>query len=355
MKHFSDKRVWITGNTGFKGAWLSEMLLSAGAEVYGYSFEPPTTPSLFDQLDHRNRVHQQFADVRDLSSLKQAFATVRPDYVFHLAAQPLVRESYSKPIETFETNVMGTANVLEALRHWDKPLIVIIVTSDKCYRNMETGRPFDESDPLGGHDPYSASKAGAEIVAESYRQSFLRESPVRLATVRAGNVIGGGDWAGDRILPDCARALAQGETVVVRNPKATRPWQHVMDALGGYLQLAQQLSGNASLQGCYNFGPDTEANRSVQDLVETFLRHWPGEWKDDSGAASLHEAALLHLNINKAKSELGWKPVWKFEDSVSKTAEWYHQIHLAHSEPEVIRDLTRSQIVAFSRMAGDQN
>ncbi len=348
MKFYKNKRVLITGNTGFKGSWLSEILLQAGANVAGFSHEPPTEPSLYEQLGHRQRVHQKIADVRNLSAFSDYLNEVDPEVVFHLAAQPLVRDSYRIPVETFETNMMGVVNVLEAARVRDKEITVIVITSDKCYRNLEGGVPFTESDPLGGHDPYSASKAAAEIITESYRRSYFSDdSPVRVASARAGNVIGGGDWSRDRIVPDCALASARNETIEVRNPVATRPWQHVMDALGGYLLLAEKLSGDSRYADAYNFGPESESNRSVRDVVELFIKCWPGEWKDVSDGQALHEAALLHLSIDKAKEKLGWNPIWNFEQAVRQTALWYRHANEADADPARIAELTREQIREF--------
>lgn len=347
-KYYTGKRVFLTGHTGFKGAWLSEMLMALGSEVYGYSLEAPTTPSLFEQLDHASRIHHEIGDVRNRTNLSESLRNADPQVIFHLAAQPLVRESYQTPVETFETNLMGTVNLLEAVRGFKKPVTVVVVTSDKCYLNRETGEPFTETDPLGGHDPYSASKAGAEIIAASYRHSFFGEkSGVRLATARAGNVIGGGDWALDRIVPDCARALAAGQPIRVRNPEATRPWQHVMDALDGYLLLAKRLDEDASLADAYNFGPESEANRPVRDLVETFLSSWAGEWVDESHGEAPHEAGLLHLSIDKARRVLGWDPVWNFERAVRETAIWYQETHQAGGAKDAVSGVTGRQIADF--------
>ena len=253
---YAGKTVWLSGATGFKGSWLAEWLLSLGARVHGYSLRPDTTPALFDQLRLEERIGNEIADVRDPAAVRKSIEKAQPDFVFHLAAQALVRYSYEHPLETYATNVMGTAHVLEALRSLEKPCAAVIVTTDKCYENREMDYAYAEEDHLGGHDPYSSSKGAAEIVTSGYRRSFFGQSPVRIASARAGNVIGGGDWALDRIVPDCIRALQRGEAIAVRNPAATRPWQHVLEPLSGYLWLAAQLyqpsTLNAQLATAFN-------------------------------------------------------------------------------------------------------
>jgi len=328
---------------------MSEWLLALGAEVAGLSLEPPTTPALFDQLGLAQRMHHVVRDVRNGEAVRETVASFAPDYVFHMAAQPLVRASYSIPVETWDTNVVGTAHVLEAVRlqtaQSGKRCGVVVITTDKCYENLEQGRAFAEGDRLGGHDPYSASKAAAELVVASYRQSFFSapDSLVALASARAGNVIGGGDWALDRIVPDAMRALARGEAIPVRNRHAVRPFQHVLDPLCGYLQLGAALWCDPSSRSAYNFGPEEESHRSVEQLVTEILKHWPGEWSDASQPGAVHEAKLLHLAIDKARTSLGWRPVWNFEEAIRETVEWY-RCAAAHAD---MAGLTRSQIAAY--------
>ncbi len=340
----------VTGHTGFKGAWLSEWLLALGARVTGYALPPPTEPALFAQLQLAGRLDHVVADIGDLAAIRAVVERTRPEFVFHLAAQSLVRRSYSQPLETYATNVLGTANVLEALRLAGRACTAIVVTTDKCYENHETGRPYAEDDPLGGRDPYSSSKAAAELVTHAYRASYFSApgSPVRVASVRAGNVIGGGDWAEDRIVPDCARALAAGQPIIVRHPHASRPWQHVLDPLGGYLRLAAMLSTDrpdSPLAAPFNFGPAAEANRTVEDLVREVLLHWPGTWEPRTDPAAPHEARLLQLSAAKARRLLGWTPVWNFGESVARTITWYR---LAGADPAGIPSLTRRQIEDYT-------
>jgi CDP-glucose 4,6-dehydratase len=344
---FRDRTVWLSGHTGFKGAWLAEWLLGEGACVHGFALPPPTEPSLFVQLGLAGRLQHEVGDVRDLAAVSRSIQRVRPDFVFHLAAQPLVRPSYADPVGTYATNVMGTVHVLEALRGVSKPCVAVLVTTDKCYENREWVHGYRETDPLGGFDPYSSSKAAAEIVIAAYRRSFFRGHPVRIASARAGNVIGGGDWAVDRIVPDCIRALQRGEAVGVRNPAATRPWQHVLDPLSGYLWLAARLAAAAPATGealatAFNFGPTHASNRSVAQLVEELLRHWPdGRWQDRSDPQAVHEAGLLQLSIDKAQALLGWSPTWPFAEAVARTVTWYREAGNA-------RGLTAAQIAQFA-------
>lgn len=354
---FEGKTVWISGHTGFKGAWLAEWLVGLGAVVRGFALPPPTTPSLFAQLGLAERMHSENGDVRDLPAVVASIRAAQPDYVFHLAAQPLVRESYVTPVETYATNVQGTVHVLEALRRLDRPCAAVLVTTDKCYENREWYYGYREEDPLGGHDPYSSSKAAAEIAIQSYRRSFFQKKPVRIASARAGNVIGGGDWAADRIVPDCIRHLQQGRPITLRNPDATRPWQHVLEPISGYLWLAAVLAGYGQEmmnghQPCtaYNFGPGPEANRPVVDLVKELLQHWPGAWTDARDPNAVHEAGLLQLCADKARNELKWSPVWRFEEAVAKTALWYKAVHEA-GHPSRAGDLTREQIASYCRQA----
>lgn len=326
------KRVLITGHTGFKGAWLSEWLLTLGAEVAGIALPPATNPSLFEELGLAGRMRHEIIDVRDRSKVERIVTELAPDFVFHLAAQSLVRESYRTPVDTFAVNVMGTIHVLEGLRALRTPCVAVMVTTDKCYANDDNDTPFTETDPLGGADPYSSSKAATELAIAAWRRSFFRDHPVRIASGRAGNVIGGGDWAADRIVPDCITALRERRKIVVRNPDSTRPWQHVLEPLSGYLQLAaaihaESAKGNAAraeaLSGAFNFGPGSAATRTVRELVEQILREWPGEWEHKVAELAPHEAVLLALSTTKARRELHWAPTWSFEESVRRTVRWY--------------------------------
>ena len=332
---YKGKKVLVTGHTGFKGSWLCEWLLALGAEVHGYSLPPPTKPSLFGQLKLAKRIKShKMGDVRDLDSLVRTMRRVKPDFVFHLAAQPLVRLSYLLPVETFDINVMGTVHVLEAARRvfgrtqFSHQCSIVCITTDKCYENKETTRPYKEDDPMGGYDPYSCSKGCDELLVSSYRRSFFGtpESPVWVASARAGNVIGGGDWAKDRIVPDCMKALARGEPIPVRNKTSTRPWQHVLEPLGGYLALGAALARRERFDkvcGGFNFGPDPKANRTVKDLVVEILKWAKGNWVDRTELGAVHEAGLLNLDIGKARRVLGWKPRWNFEETVKNTVQWY--------------------------------
>jgi len=353
---YQGKRVLLTGHTGFKGAWMAEWLLSLGAEVTGFALPPPTTPSLFDQLGLAQRLRHIEGDIRDLAAVRAAVEVARPDFVFHLAAQPLVRLSYEQPTETFAANVMGTANVLEAVRLAAQPCVVVAITTDKCYENKEWVHSYREEDAMGGYDPYSASKGAAELVIAAYRRSYFSspDSPVRLASARAGNVIGGGDWALDRIVPDCIRALQRGETIPVRNKIATRPWQHVLEPLSGYLWLgacladSQLLAFNSQLTSAFNFGPALSSNRTVAELVKEILKHWPGQWADKSDPNAVHEAKLLNLATDKAHHFLGWKPVWNFEQTIEHTTAWYRQTAAPAAS---IHAFTTSQIQAYASAA----
>jgi CDP-glucose 4,6-dehydratase len=332
------RRVLVTGHTGFKGSWLLLWLQQLGAQVWGYALEPEPEPNLFRQLAAERPAqdqswHHQEADLADLAALQALVRRCQPEVVLHLAAQPLVRRSYRDPLGTWATNVQGSLHLLEALKPLENPCSVVMVTTDKVYENREWHHGYRESDRLGGHDPYSASKAAAELAIASWRASFCGTAPhqtpyLSIATARAGNVIGGGDWAVDRIVPDAMRALAAGRAIPVRHPTATRPWQHVLEPLGGYLLLAERLAAEGLAHTCaYNFGPLPEANRSVQELVESALRHWTGSWSDHSDPQSPHEAGLLHLEVSKARQQLGWQPLWDFATTVNRTVAWYHAVH----------------------------
>jgi len=319
------RRVLVTGDTGFKGAWLCTWLLELGAEVWGFALPPPTEPSLFAEAELARRLRHVEGDVRDLAAVRAVIDAAQPEVVFHLAAQALVRPSYVSPGETFDVNVMGTVHVLEALRLWGRSCAVVAVTSDKAYEEHAGPAAYREGDPLGGSDPYSASKGAAEIVIASYRRSFFRRG-VALASVRAGNVIGGGDWAEDRIVPDIVRALLAGEPVRLRNPQAVRPWQHVLDALSGYLWLAARLLGEGAegLAEPWNFGPEPGTDLDVESLTERILRAWGGgTWQATGEEGGPREAGYLALSIDKAKTHLHWRPTWDVLRAVDETVAWY--------------------------------
>ena len=332
------RRVLLTGHTGFKGAWLLLWLQELGAQVWGYALEAEPARNLFRQLAAERQTqahawHHQEGNLADLVELSALVELCQPEVVLHLAAQPLVRRSYRDPLGTWATNVQGSLHLLEALKPLDHPCAVVMVTTDKVYENREWPHGYRETDRLGGHDPYSASKAAAELAIASWRDSFCGTAPhqtphLRIASARAGNVIGGGDWAEDRIVPDAMRALAAGQTIAVRRPEATRPWQHVLEPLGGYLLLAELLAkADHAHASAFNFGPNPEANRSVQELLEEALRHWPGSWSDQSDPQAPHEAGLLQLEISKARQELGWQPCWDFATTVARTVDWYRAVH----------------------------
>jgi CDP-glucose 4,6-dehydratase len=366
---YAGRRVLVTGHTGFKGSWLCEWLLSLGAEVTGFALPPVTEPALFDQLGLENRMRHVTGDIREIGTVARVVEETRPEFVFHLAAQPLVRLSYDIPVETYATNVMGTIHVMEALRVYrnasSAPVVAVMVTTDKCYENREWLHSYREEDPMGGYDPYSSSKGAAEIAIAAYRRSYFHPAgtatpPVLLASARAGNVIGGGDWALDRIVPDCIRSLQKNEAIPVRNKVATRPWQHVLEPLSGYLSLAASLAGlenvkapwpgRAELCSAFNFGPNLSSNRSVAVLVREVLKHWPGEWSDQSDPNAVHEAKLLNLATDKAFHLLGWKPAWDFEETIHETVAWYRDSARC-AAPADFHALTLSHIAAFTAAA----
>lgn len=323
---WAGKTVLVTGHTGFKGAWLALWLEELGARLSGIALEPDTTPALFDQLGLEERMDSRIVDIRDHSALLAAVADVSPDVVLHLAAQPLVLRGYQQPVETWATNVMGTAHLLDALHQLAEPCVVVSITTDKVYRNNEWDYGYREDDVLGGHDPYSASKAGSELVVDSWRKSFFEpEGKVRLASARAGNVIGGGDWSEDRLIPDIVRALMAGQEIELRAPLAVRPWQHVLDPLCGYLVLAEALatSDDPKFAEGFNFGPTATGEQPVKALVEACIKHWPGSWRDASQPCARHEAGRLALSVERAKARLNWEPVWGFDRSVAETMLWY--------------------------------
>ncbi len=348
------KKVLVTGHTGFKGSWLCQWLLDMGACVYGLALDPPTSPALYDDLALANELKGDFrVDIRQREEVVNLIRGIEPDFVFHLAAQPLVRLSYEEPVETFAANVMGTVHVLEALRELTHPCVAVMITTDKCYENREWLHSYREEDAMGGYDPYSASKGCAELVISSYRRSYF-SSPgrvVKVASARAGNVIGGGDWAADRIVPDCIRAIRARQVIPVRNRTATRPWQHVLEPLCGYLTLGAALShpqewgreNSAVFESAFNFGPELASNRTVAELVDTLLHHTGiGTWSDKSDPHAPHEASKLNLAIDKAFHLLQWQPVWGFDTCLRKTAEWYMNESL--SAREICRKQTQDYL-----------
>ncbi len=330
---YKDKTVLITGHTGFKGSWLALWLKELGAKVIGYSLSPITNPNHLELL--KLDMHSIISDIRDLKKLNEVIQTYKPEIVFHLAAQPLVRYSYKNPIETFETNIMGTVNVLETCRLSDSVRAIVNITSDKCYENREWVWGYRENDPMGGHDPYSASKGCAELITNAYRNSFFnlneygKSHNILLASARAGNVIGGGDWAEDRLMPDIIKASSRNEKVIIRNPKATRPWQHVLEPLSGYLILGQKLleSKKEFAEG-WNFGPDDESNICVEDVILCIKGEWDKvNYEVQSSLDNPHEAGLLRLDCSKAHSMLGWKPVWDIKKTIKMTTKWYKEFY----------------------------
>ncbi len=345
---YAGKRVLLTGHTGFKGSWMALWLAELGAEVFGLALDPPTTPSLFDLAGLAETVDHHIADIRDAQAVHDRIAAVRPDIIFHMAAQSLVRESYRSPVDTLAVNVMGTAHVLEAARQLGNPCAVVIVTSDKCYDNREWVWGYRESDPLGGHDPYSMSKGAAELVTDSWRSSFFHapDSNIRVASARAGNVIGGGDWAVDRIVTDSIAALARGEPIRLRNPQATRPWQHVLEPLSGYLLLGQRLAeaNGATFAEAWNFGPLTDSIRPVSDLAGLLVDAWgSGQWESAAAPDQPREAHSLALNCDKAHHLLAWRPSWTIEQAVDATVAWFK----AWQAGDDLRGISREQIARY--------
>ncbi len=351
---YKNKTVLVTGHTGFKGSWLSEWLLLLEANVVGYSLlELPTKPSHFAALQLSERlIDDMRGDVRSLDTLQATISKHKPNFIFHLAAQPLVQESFNEPYCTVETNAMGSLNLLEAVRRENSNCIVIMITTDKVYDNVEWEYAYRENDPLGGHDPYSASKACAELIISSYQRSFfnirldiLGEPNIAVASVRGDNVIGGGDWARDRIVPDSMKSLAASNKILVRNRKATRPWQHVLELLSGYLHLGEEISRALEQQNgerlhalcsSFNFGPHITSNKTVEALVQEILKHWSGEWEDFTDPAATYEAGRLNLTIDKAYHTLNWQPRWNFEETIKYTVDWYRQYY-STEHPEPIR------------------
>jgi CDP-glucose 4,6-dehydratase len=351
IKFWQDKRVFITGHTGFKGAWLALWLQSLGAKVTGYSLNPPSEINMFEIANVSKNMDSIIGDVRDAQFLEQSLLAAEPDVVFHLAAQALVLQSYQAPVETFSTNVMGTVNLLEAVRKSTTVKSVVIVTSDKCYDNKEWHWGYRENDAMGGFDPYSSSKGCAELVTNSYRSSFFNpdkyhEHGVAIASARAGNVIGGGDWADDRLIPDVVRAFTKHEPVKLRNPASIRPWQHILEPLGAYMLLAERLYANGkSYAEAWNFGPNETDTKSTGWLVERFANHWNQEASTlvEQGVEAEHEAVYLRLDCSKAHSKLGWYPVWTIDDALINVASWYQ----AYQQSEDMQAFSLNQIKQY--------
>jgi len=352
---YENKKALVTGHTGFKGAWLTAWLLKLGANVVGISKDIPTTPSMFEELNLNEKISHYLEDIRDLSKITQIISDEKPEFLFHLAAQPIVSSSYSDPIETISSNVMGTANILEALKISNHKCTAIIITSDKAYDNEEQVWGYKEEDKMGGKDIYSGSKGAAELIIKSYYHSFFKSesSNIKLTIGRAGNVIGGGDWAKDRIVVDCMESWSKGEVVEIRSPEATRPWQHVLEPLSGYLNLGQVLYKNDSFHGeAFNFGPRAEQNHTVQQLLKDLSRYW--NFSDAKEAFSVtenipfHEAGLLKLNCDKSLFYLKWQANLDYKDTIRFTSEWYYEFYISDRN---ILDKTLEQITEYENMA----
>jgi CDP-glucose 4,6-dehydratase len=357
--YYHGKTVLVTGHTGFKGSWLSLWLAELGAHVHGLSSGPMPEPTLHEMIDPGIFASERTCDTRDYEALKSAIVEIQPEIIFHLAAQALVLQSYEDPLETFGSNATGTANLLEAVRSTDTRCITLVVTSDKCYENMEWEFAYRETDALGGHDVYSMSKAATELVAASWNRSFFADNadlgPV--VTARAGNVIGGGDYAAHRVVPDCIRALIDGKPIEIRKPSAVRPWQHVLECLSGYLCLVESLARmgkNSAVDSPFNFGPDPDAVRPVSSLVEEILASWPGEWIDRSDPEAVHEANLLTLSTDKARHLLGWAPVWGFEQAIRATVEWYRYRHANPDGEPDMEAFSRAQLRQYMADAAER-
>lgn len=346
------RRVFITGHTGFKGSWISLWLFSLGAEVKGYALDSPTTPSLFNEAKVFSLIDSQIGNITDQLALHESMTSFNPDILIHMAAQPLVRYSYNSPIETFEVNVIGTAKVLEVARSCKNLKAILNITTDKCYENDERIEGYKEDDPMGGYDPYSSSKGCAELVTSSYRRSFLQDQNIALASVRAGNVIGGGDWANDRLIPDILRSFEKNESVKIRNPKATRPWQHVLEPLSGYLVLAQKLytMGHEYAEG-WNFGPNYCDIKPVDWILDEMVSKWPNSsWHLDN-ESNPHEAGFLKLDISKAKSRLGWEPVWGLSYTIEKIIAW----HKSWLDKDDMQEVSLSEIKEYTKEMNNGN
>lgn len=339
------RSVFLTGHTGFKGGWMALWLAKMGAKVHGYSLDVTSDPNFFIETNQREKLASStIADIQNFSSLKSAITLAKPSVIFHMAAQPLVRESYYSPIKTFKTNIIGTANLLEVSRKIDTLEAIVNITTDKCYENIEPSKPFSEDDKLGGHDPYSSSKACAEIVSSAYRNSFLKQIGIKIATVRAGNVIGGGDWAKDRLIPDFLRATDKNERLLIRSPNAVRPWQHVLEPISGYIFLAEKLVNEGhDFSEAWNFGPKKSGSKSVSWVINYLCQKFPNLKWDCDQTLQLHEANSLLLDSTKAKTKLGWVPKWSLETALDKIIEW----HQAYNQKKEMDDISISQINSY--------
>lgn len=357
---YQGKRVLITGNTGFKGAWLSEWLLLLGAEITGFSDRIPTVPSLYVINNLQNRIQQYWGDLQNREDVRKVVALVQPDYIFHLGAQALVKRSYEDPVETFSVNTLGTVHVLDAFRNLVRPCVLIAITSDKCYENVEWTWGYRENDRLGGKDPYSASKGAAELAFQAFYHSFIQNDKTKRAvTARAGNVIGGGDWAADRIVPDCIQSWSKGITVTIRSPHATRPWQHVLEPLSGYLRAGEMLSIQPQINGqSFNFGPDPEQNKTVLELIAAIGQGWEYLLNEQPlfkvvPHSGFHEAGLLKLNIDKTIHQLHWHPTLWFVETAAFTSEWYRRFY--DGKDGKMASYTQGQITEYVRLAKERN
>jgi CDP-glucose 4,6-dehydratase len=356
---YKNKKVLITGHTGFKGSWMSLWLTELGAKVIGYALEPPTETNLFEAINLKDKITHIIGDVRDEEHLISVFEKYQPEFVFHMAAQPLVRISYKEPKLTYETNVLGTVNVLEAVRKTNSVRVCVIITSDKCYENKEWVYGYRETDPVGGYDPYSSSKGCAELVTAAYEKSFFNPEDYRvshnvaLSSVRAGNVIGGGDWGEDRLIADCVRALSQNKTIVIRNPQATRPWQYVLEPLTGYLLLgALMYKEGAKYSGPWNFGPNDESIITVEELIKLVIRYWgSGNYTMDTSSQP-HEAGFLKLDASKARALLGWKPIYDVYEALEKTINWYKNFYKGMRNEELY-EFTAGEIWEYVKRMSD--
>lgn len=339
LSFWKDKKVLITGHTGFKGSWMTFWLNKLGAQVAGFSLEPEGSPNLFELLNLENSCTHYIGDIRETKGIKDRVCEFQPDIIFHLAAQSIVIKSYEDPVYTWKTNVMGTINLLEACRDLQKPCSVVVITTDKVYENKENLHGYHENDHLGGYDPYSSSKAGAELVVSSWRRSFFKkEANIRLASARAGNVIGGGDWTDNRIIPDIFRFKEKGETIPVRNPNAVRPWQHVLESLHGYMTLAERLhtQEDEQYQSAFNFGPDKNSIQSVEELLNAAEKVTHIDWENTQTEGQLHEATLLTLSTEKASQVLNWNPKWDFETCIGRTIEWYDRFYAGENPVDLV-------------------
>ena len=349
---YKNRKVLVTGNTGFKGSWLCLWLIINGAKVLGISKNIPTNPSNYKILDLKSKISQKYIDICDYKKVSKIIKTFKPDFIFHLAAQSIVKKSFENPLETWNTNTIGTLNILESLRNLKKKISVVIITSDKSYKNIEISRGYKETDIFGGSDPYSASKGASELAFSSFFRSFLKyKENISIASARAGNVIGGGDWALDRIIPDCVKKWVNKENVNLRNPNSTRPWQHVLEPLSGYIKLAETLDVNKKINGdSFNFGPDLSSSYSVLDLVNEMSKYWKdAKWNNvQDSDVKIEESKLLQLNCDKSKNILNWQPTLNFSDTVKFTAEWYLQYYKSSNE---IMSITTDQINKYMELS----